>query len=70
MLQNFSPADSLASGTRYDEKRSSTSALDTTPLLWAPQKYEITRHFNLNDTATPFQSVSDLNLPRIDAYLH
>ncbi|KHF98253.1 far1-related sequence 3 -like protein [Gossypium arboreum] len=56
--------DSLATGAAYDDKKSSTSAPDTAPSLW-PQQDETTRHFNLNDTGTPAQSVSDLNLPRM-----
>ncbi|GMI88925.1 FAR1-related sequence 3 [Hibiscus trionum] len=61
-VAKLAPPDSLANGAAYDDKRSSTSAPDTAPLLW-PQQDEITRHFNLNDSGTAVQSVSDLNLP-------
>ncbi|TYI70658.1 hypothetical protein E1A91_D08G237100v1 [Gossypium mustelinum] len=63
-VAKLAPPDSLATGAAYDDKKSSTSAPDTAPSLW-PQQDEITRHFNLNDTGTPAQSVSDLNLPRM-----
>ena len=51
-------------GAGNDDRKTSTSASDTTPLLWPPQD-EVTRRFNLNDTSTPVQSVADLNLPRM-----
>ncbi|XWS28928.1 hypothetical protein CRYUN_Cryun25bG0114000 [Craigia yunnanensis] len=56
------PPGSQAPGA--DDKKSSTSAPGTAPLLW-PQQDEITRRFNLNDTGAPAHSVSDLNLPRM-----
>ncbi|XVF46397.1 hypothetical protein PTKIN_Ptkin03bG0023500 [Pterospermum kingtungense] len=58
------PPGSQSIVTVYDDKKSSTSAPDTAPLLW-PQQDEITRRFNLNDTGATAQSVSDLNLPRM-----
>ncbi|KAE8687256.1 Protein FAR1-RELATED SEQUENCE 3 [Hibiscus syriacus] len=61
-VAKLAPPDSLASGVACDVKKSSTSAPDAAPLLW-PQQDEIMRHFNLDDTDTPAQSVSDLNLP-------
>ncbi|KAK6234733.1 hypothetical protein SCA6_010070 [Theobroma cacao] len=63
-VAKVAPPSSLASGAAYDDRKSSTSAPDTAPLLW-PRQDEITRRFNLNDTGAPAQSVSDLNLPRM-----
>ncbi|XWS71784.1 hypothetical protein CRYUN_Cryun03dG0168300 [Craigia yunnanensis] len=62
-IEKVAPPGSQAIAA-YDDKKSSTSAPDTAPLLW-PQQDEITRRFNLNDTGAPAQSVSDLNLPRM-----
>ncbi|KAL2322220.1 hypothetical protein Fmac_026599 [Flemingia macrophylla] len=56
--------NSQTSGSAYAERKTTTLALDTTPLLW-PQQDEITRRFNLNDVGGPVQSVADLNLPRM-----
>ncbi|KAK6646246.1 hypothetical protein PHAVU_L004237 [Phaseolus vulgaris] len=53
-----------ASGTAYDDRKTSTPTSDTTPLLW-PRQDEIMRRFNLNDAGGPVQSVADLNLPRM-----
>ncbi|KAI4308314.1 hypothetical protein L6164_031400 [Bauhinia variegata] len=50
--------------TVYDDKKTTPSSSDRTPLLW-PQQDEITRRFNLNDAGVPVQSVADLNLPRM-----
>ncbi|GAV87012.1 FAR1 domain-containing protein/SWIM domain-containing protein/MULE domain-containing protein [Cephalotus follicularis] len=58
------PPSSQASSVGYDDRKTSTSASDTTPLLW-PRQDEITRRFNLNDAGTTALSVSDLNLPRM-----
>ncbi|XP_012066286.1 protein FAR1-RELATED SEQUENCE 3 isoform X2 [Jatropha curcas] len=58
------PPSSQAGGIGYDDRKSSTSASDTTPLLW-PRQDEVTRRFNLNDAGAPAQSVADLNLPRM-----
>lgn len=63
-VAKVSPPGSQGSGIGYDEKKTSTSASDTTPLLW-PRQDEITRRFNLNDTGPPAQSFADLNLPRM-----
>lgn len=52
------------SGAAYDDKKTTTSTSDTTPLLW-PRQDEVTRRFNLNDAGGPAQSVADLNLPRM-----
>lgn len=53
-----------ASGTTYNDKKTTNSTLDTTPLLW-PRQDEVTRRFNLNDSGGPVQSVADLNFPRM-----
>lgn len=58
------PPSSLVGGIGYDDRKTSTSASDTTPLLW-PRQDEATRRFNLNDAGGPAQSVADLNLPRM-----
>ncbi|OMO67527.1 hypothetical protein CCACVL1_20462 [Corchorus capsularis] len=63
-VAKVAPPGSQASGATHDDKKSSTSAPDTVPLLW-PRQDEVTRRFNLNDTGTPAQSVSDSNLPRM-----
>ncbi|KAK5846871.1 protein FAR1-RELATED SEQUENCE 3-like isoform X2 [Gossypium arboreum] len=63
-VAKFAPPGSQASTAAYDDNSSSTLGPDTAPLLW-PQQDEITRHFNLNDTGAPAQSVSDLNLPHM-----
>ncbi|OMO91422.1 hypothetical protein COLO4_18372 [Corchorus olitorius] len=63
-VAKVAPPGSQASGATHDDKKSSTSAPDTVPLLW-PRQDEVTRRFNLNDTGTPTQSVSDSNLPRM-----
>ncbi|XWS74241.1 hypothetical protein CRYUN_Cryun02cG0198700 [Craigia yunnanensis] len=67
-IAKVAPPGSQASGAAYADKKSSTSAPDTAPLLWTEQD-EITRRFNLNDTGAPAQSVSDLNLPRMLIYV-
>ncbi|XP_027344071.1 protein FAR1-RELATED SEQUENCE 3-like isoform X2 [Abrus precatorius] len=60
------PSNNQGSGTAsaYDDRKTATSTLDTTPRLW-PRQDEITRRFNLNDAGAPVQSVADLNLPRM-----
>ncbi|KAB1226601.1 Protein FAR1-RELATED SEQUENCE 3 [Morella rubra] len=58
------PPSSQISGISYDDRKTSTSNSDMTPLLW-PRQEEMTRRFNLNDTGAPAQSVADLNLPRM-----
>ncbi|KAJ8750266.1 hypothetical protein K2173_014181 [Erythroxylum novogranatense] len=63
-VAKVSPPSSQISGVGYDDRRSSISSSDTTPLLW-PRQDEFTRRFNLNDTGAATQSVSDLNLPRM-----
>ncbi|KAK7276575.1 hypothetical protein RIF29_17718 [Crotalaria pallida] len=63
-VAKVAPPSYLVGGTAYDDKKTSASASDTTPLLW-PRQDEITRRFNLNDASAPVQSVSDLNLPRM-----
>ncbi|KAK6926448.1 MULE transposase domain [Dillenia turbinata] len=57
-------SSSRASGQGYDGRKNSSSVSDMKPLLW-PRQDESTRRFNLNDTGTAAQSVSDLNLPRM-----
>ncbi|KAI9082200.1 hypothetical protein K1719_035623 [Acacia pycnantha] len=63
-VSKVAPPSNKSGGTAYDDKKSSTSTSDTTPLLW-PQHDEILRRFNLNDAGAPVQSVADLNLPRM-----
>ena len=63
-VAKVAPPSSQVSGIGYDDKKTSTSASDMTPLLW-PRQDEMTRRFNLNDTGPPAQSVADLNLPRM-----
>ncbi|KAI9194739.1 hypothetical protein LWI28_008819 [Acer negundo] len=63
-VAKVAPPGSQASGAGYDDRKTSTSAPDGTPLLW-PRQDEMTRRFNLNDAGTPVQPVSDLNLPRM-----
>ncbi|KAJ4828694.1 hypothetical protein Tsubulata_022847 [Turnera subulata] len=63
-VAKVSPSGTQVSGIGYDDRKSSTSASDTTPLLW-PRQDEVTRRFNLNDTGASAQSVADLNLPRM-----
>ncbi|KAF2322291.1 hypothetical protein GH714_010555 [Hevea brasiliensis] len=58
------PPSSLVGGIGYDDRKTSTSASDTMPLLW-PRQDEVTRRFNLNDAGASAQSVADLNLPRM-----
>ncbi|KAF2300072.1 hypothetical protein GH714_007995 [Hevea brasiliensis] len=58
------PPISHVGGIGYDDRKTSTSASDTTPLLW-PRQDEVTRQFNLNDAGAQAQSVTDLNLPRM-----
>ncbi|XP_065865854.1 protein FAR1-RELATED SEQUENCE 3 isoform X2 [Euphorbia lathyris] len=52
------------SGISYDDRKTSSSVSDATPLLW-PRQDEVMRRFNLNDAGAPTQSVTDLNLPRM-----
>ncbi|KAL5830682.1 hypothetical protein ACOSQ3_016099 [Xanthoceras sorbifolium] len=63
-VAKVAPLGSRVSGAGYDDRKTSTSASDGTPLLW-PRQDEMTRRFNLNDAGTPGQPVSDLNLPRM-----
>ncbi|KAA8544449.1 hypothetical protein F0562_022511 [Nyssa sinensis] len=63
-VAKVAPPSPLVSGIGYDDKRTSSSASDMTPLLW-PRQDEVTRRFNLNDTGVPAQPVADLNLPRM-----
>lgn len=63
-VAKVAPSSNQASGTAYDDRKTSTSTSDATPLLW-PRQDEIMRRFNLNDTGAPAQSVADLNLPRM-----
>ncbi|GMY10251.1 protein FAR1-RELATED SEQUENCE 3 [Fagus crenata] len=63
-VAKVAPPSSQVSGMGYDDRKTSTSASDMTPLLW-PRQDEVTRRFNLNDTGAPAQSVADLNLPRM-----
>lgn len=63
-VAKVAPPSSQASATGYDDRKISTSASDSTPLLW-PRQDEMTRRFNLNDAGPPIQPVSDLNLPRM-----
>ncbi|KAG6629549.1 protein FAR1-RELATED SEQUENCE 3-like [Carya illinoinensis] len=63
-VAKVAPPSSQVSGIGYDDRKTSTSASDMTPLLW-PRQDEMTRRFNLNDTGAPAQSVADLNLPRM-----
>eukprot|EP00257_Ricinus_communis_P017786 XP_015576308.1 protein FAR1-RELATED SEQUENCE 3 isoform X1 [Ricinus communis] len=58
------PPSSQVGGIGYDDRKTSTSASDTTPLLW-PRQDEVIRRFNLNDAGAAAQSVADLNLPRM-----
>ncbi|CAN4099082.1 unnamed protein product [Withania somnifera] len=59
-----SPPSSLVSGVGYDDRRTSTSASEMTPLLW-PRQDEMTKRFNLNDTGSPSRAVADLNAQRM-----
>lgn len=63
-VAKVAPPSSQVSGIGYDDRKTSASASDMTPLLW-PRQDEVTRRFNLNDTGAPAQSVADLNLPRM-----
>ncbi|KAJ0020923.1 hypothetical protein Pint_31621 [Pistacia integerrima] len=63
-VAKVSPPSSQVSGTGYEDRKTATSASDTTPLLW-PRQDEMTKRFNLNDTGPPIQPASDLNLPRM-----
>ncbi|TKY50038.1 FAR1-RELATED SEQUENCE 3 [Spatholobus suberectus] len=63
-VAKVTPPNNQVSGTAYDDRKTPTPTLDTTPLLW-PRQDEITRRFNLNDAGGPVQSVADLNLPRM-----
>ncbi|XP_057953744.1 protein FAR1-RELATED SEQUENCE 3 isoform X2 [Malania oleifera] len=63
-VAKVAPPGSQVSGVGYDDKKSSTSALDMTPLLW-PRQDEVIRRFNLNDSSIPVQPVADLNFPRM-----
>jgi hypothetical protein len=63
-VARVAPPSSQVSGVGYDDRKTSASASDMTPLLW-PRQDEVTRRFNLNDTGAPAQSVADLNLPRM-----
>ncbi|GLT43245.1 hypothetical protein SLA2020_172090 [Shorea laevis] len=63
-VAKVAPPSSQVSSIAYDDRKSSTSASDTAPLLW-PRQDEMTRRFNLNDAGAPAQSVTDLNLPRM-----
>ncbi|XP_054798570.1 protein FAR1-RELATED SEQUENCE 3-like isoform X5 [Prosopis cineraria] len=63
-VAKVAPPSNQTGGIAYDDKKTSTSTSDTTPLLW-PQHDEIMRRFNLNDAGAPVQSVADLNLPRM-----
>ncbi|KAK7401150.1 hypothetical protein VNO78_12469 [Psophocarpus tetragonolobus] len=63
-VAKVTPPNNQASGTAYDDRKTPTPTLDTTPILW-PRQDEITRRFNLNDSGGPVQSVADLNLPRM-----
>ncbi|KAA8550096.1 hypothetical protein F0562_001780 [Nyssa sinensis] len=63
-VAKVAPASSQVSGIGYDDKRTSTSTPDMTPLLW-PRQDEVTQRFNLNDAGVPAQPVADLNLPRM-----
>ncbi|XP_052184717.1 protein FAR1-RELATED SEQUENCE 3 [Diospyros lotus] len=63
-VAKVAPPSKQVSGVSSDDRRTSTSASDMTPLLW-PRQDEITRHFNLNDTSIPTQSVADLNFPHL-----
>ncbi|GAB4824554.1 Fibroblast growth factor receptor substrate 3, variant 2 [Ancistrocladus abbreviatus] len=58
------PTAPQAAAVGYDDKKTSTSVADMTPLLW-PRQDEVTRRFNLNDSSIPLQPVADLNLPRM-----
>ncbi|KAJ1394351.1 FAR1 DNA-binding domain [Sesbania bispinosa] len=63
-VAKVTPPNNQVSGTAYDDRKTTTSTLDTTPLLW-PRQDELTRRFNLNDAGGTVQSVADLNLPRM-----
>ncbi|XP_021892550.1 protein FAR1-RELATED SEQUENCE 3 isoform X1 [Carica papaya] len=63
-VAKVAPPNPQVAGIGYDDRKTSTSASDTTPLLW-PRQDEMTRRFNLNDAGAPAQSVADLNLPRM-----
>ncbi|XP_038679498.1 protein FAR1-RELATED SEQUENCE 3-like [Tripterygium wilfordii] len=63
-VARVAPPSSQVSGTGYDDRKTSTSASDTTPLLW-PRHDEVSRRFNLNDAGAQSQSVADLNVLRM-----
>ncbi|XP_059659758.1 protein FAR1-RELATED SEQUENCE 3 [Cornus florida] len=63
-VAKVAPPSSQVSAVGYEDRRTSTSSPDMTPLLW-PRQDEMTRRFNLNDTGIPAQHVADLNLPRM-----
>ncbi|MCD9640397.1 Fibroblast growth factor receptor substrate 3, partial [Datura stramonium] len=57
-------SDQTVSGVGYDDRRTSTTASEMTPLLW-PRQDEMTKRFNLNDTGSPAGAVADLNAQRM-----
>ncbi|KAM3374340.1 protein FAR1-RELATED SEQUENCE 3 isoform X1 [Capsicum galapagoense] len=63
-VTKVSPPNSLVSGAGYDDRRTSISASEMTPLLW-PRQDEMTKRFNLNDTGSPARAVADLNAQRM-----
>ncbi|XP_022966676.1 protein FAR1-RELATED SEQUENCE 3-like [Cucurbita maxima] len=63
-VAKVAPPSSQVSGASYDERKTSASASDTTPLLW-PRQDEVMRRFNLNNAGAPVQSITDLNYPHI-----
>lgn len=63
-VASFTPHSSQVSVVGYDNRKTSSSAPDMTPLLW-PRQDEVTRRFNLNDGVLLAQPVTDLNLPRM-----
>nr|XP_016508482.1 PREDICTED: protein FAR1-RELATED SEQUENCE 3-like isoform X1 [Nicotiana tabacum] len=58
------PPSSQVSGVGYDDRRTSASAPEMTPLLW-PRQDEMTKRFNLNDTGIPARTIADLNAQRM-----